>query len=55
MLETGYDWVNDDNCKTHTVHLEEGERVIGYKSRSFPYYPYHDNHYDFQLIIGRLM
>ena len=51
VLKTGWDWISDDYLKTHTVHLEDGERVIGYKSRS--------NltdacHYDFQLIIGRL-
>ncbi len=38
---------------THTVYLQDGEQVIGYKSRSI------SNlnsafHYDFQLIIGRL-
>jgi hypothetical protein len=39
-------------CKTNTVHLADGERVIGYRSRSK--YPNSAEHYDFQLIIGRL-
>ena len=50
MLKTGFDWVAN-NCKTHTVVLADGERVIGYKSRSDATYA---NHYDFQLLIGRL-
>ncbi len=51
MLETEYNWVANGQCKTHTVHLEDGERVIGYKSKSDTDYA---DHYDFQLIIGRL-
>ena len=53
MLKTGYDWVAKDWCKTHTVILADGERVIGYKSRI----PYTTDayHYDFQLVIGRLV
>jgi hypothetical protein len=38
--------------KTHTVHLADGEQIIGYKSRTDPYLAWH---YDFQLIIGRLI
>jgi hypothetical protein len=53
-MQTGIDWVNDffRLTETHTVYLEDGERVIGYKSRSDPKLL---NHYDFQLIIGRLV
>ncbi len=50
VLKTEEDWVAD-GFKTHTVQLEDGERVIGYKSRSLSS---GDWHYDFQLIIGRL-
>ena len=53
-LQTGYDLV-DDAYKTHTVHLEDGERVIGYKSRFYIYNPNDATHYDFQLMIGRLV
>ncbi len=53
VLQTGYDWDTKSWLKTHTVHLEDGERVIGYKSR-VPY-PDHAFHFDFQLIIGRLV
>ena len=34
VLQTGYDWVAN-GCNTHTVHLEDGERVIGFKSRAY--------------------
>ena len=37
----------------HTVHLDDGERVIGYKSSKSD--PDNGHHYDFQLIIGRLV
>ncbi len=50
VLKTGRDWVASGR-KTHTVHLADGERVIGYKSGTHPDYACH---YDFQLIIGRL-
>ncbi len=52
MLKTGFDWVAG-GYKTHTVILADGERVIGYKSRI----PYATSalHYDFQLVIGRLV
>ncbi len=38
VLKTGYHWVA---CiwPPHTVYLEEGERVIGYKSRMNPHFP----------------
>ena len=29
-------FVREWGSKTHTVHLEDGERVIGYKSRTSP-------------------
>ena len=46
VLETGYDWVaSGDN--THTVRLEDGERVIGYKSETYPGPPDYAHHYDF--------
>ncbi len=51
MLKTEYDWVAK-GYNTHTVHLEDGERVIGYKSRANSKYAAHS---DFQLIIGRLV
>ncbi len=52
VLKTGYDWVYYNGCKTHTVILADGERVIGYKSRGHATGAYH---YDFQLLIGRLV
>ncbi len=55
MQAIGYDWMVDGGFKTHTVHLEDGERVIGYKSRSNSDYPSSALHHDFQLIIGRLI
>ena len=51
VIRTGLDWVAYSGFKTHTVHLADGERVIGYKSRSHPDYACH---FDFQLIIGSL-
>ncbi len=42
VLQTGYDWVADSDFKTHTVDLSDGERVIGFKSRTFnPNWAYH--------------
>ena len=32
-MYTGWDWVAV-GWKTHKVHLEDGERVIGYRSRN---------------------
>ena len=52
MLKTGYDWVANSYCKTQTVMLADGERVIGYKSRG---HATRALHYDFQLVIGRLV
>ena len=52
VLKTGFDWVASSSYKTHTVILADGERVIGYKSRSHATHAYH---YDFQLLIGRLV
>ena len=51
VLQTRYDWLAHRAGTTHTVHLEDGERVIGYKSRTGPDV---NGQYDFQLIIGRL-
>ncbi len=53
VLKTGFDWVADKYDKTHTVHLADGERVIGYKSRTRN--TNDATHADFQLIIGRLV
>ena len=53
VLKTGYDWVAG-GYKTQTVYLEDGERIIGYKSRSHSN-PNSARHLDFQLIIGRLV
>ena len=47
VLQTGLDWVANEYCKTHTMPLEEGERVIGYKSRGIPAYPREAFHFDF--------
>ena len=33
VLQTGYDWV-EDGWSTHTENLDEGERIIGYISRT---------------------
>ena len=55
VLKTGYDWVAAHCYKTHTVHLEDGERVIGYKSKGRSYHPHTAMHADFQLIIGWLV
>ncbi len=41
LLETGF---NTDGCKSHEIVLEEGERIIGVKSRNLsgcPSYAYH--------------
>ncbi len=48
VLKTEWDWVGKSDFKTHTVLLQDGERVIGYKSR-VTLYPgaYHAYHYDF--------
>ena len=57
VLRTAFDWNDEDPtyCKTHTVHLEDGKRVIGYKSRFHTYYNGLTDHRDFQLIIGWLI
>ncbi len=47
VLMTAYDWVGDSDFKTHTVLLEDGERVIGYKSGGHPEYPNCAWHYNF--------
>jgi hypothetical protein len=40
---------NDAGSKTLTVHLEDGERVIGYKSRTSPKESNYISWYDEQL------
>ncbi len=55
VLQTGHNWVADGEIKTHTVHLQDGERVINYKSESDRDYPKKAYHRLFQLIIGRLV
>ncbi len=55
VRQTGWNWAADSRFKTHTVHLEDGERVIGYKSRTCPRYPNKAKHRDLQLIIGRFV
>ena len=52
VLQTGYDWVKN-GCETHTENLDEGERIIGYISRT-AVNGYAD-HLDFQFVIGRLV
>ncbi len=52
VLQTESNWVAYRNCTIHTVHLEEGERVIGYKSR---FNSIQECHHEFKLIIGRLI
>ncbi len=47
VLKTARDWVGHSNVKTHTVQLEDGERVIGFKSGSDPSYPNRAHHCDF--------
>jgi len=41
VLLTGFDWVHKSGLKIQTVHFEEGERVIGYKTRTEPGYANH--------------
>ena len=55
VMETGFNWLDESGCQSHTVHLEVGERVIGYKSRGDPENPGWGWHFDFQLIIGKLV
>ena len=55
VLRAGYEYGVEPTFKKHTVHLEDGERVIGYKSRANPKWPNEAFHCDFQLIIGRLV
>ena len=52
VLQTGFDWVATGYCQTHTMHLEDGERLIGYKTGIVS-----DTavYYDFQLVIERLI
>ena len=49
VFATRWDWVKI-GFKTHTEHLEDGERVIGYKSRI--QYKDYASHFDFQFVIG---
>ncbi len=52
VLQNGF-YCDANGFSTHTVHLVDGERVIGYKSGTFN--PIYVIHLDFQLIIGRLV
>ena len=52
VLQTGWDWVKG-GWETHTENLDEGERIIGYISRSL--YDGYAAHFDFQFVIGRLV
>ena len=52
VLQTGSDWVKD-GYKTHTENLDEGERILGYISRT--YSNGFADHRDFQFVIGRLV
>ncbi len=52
VLQTGYDWVNN-GYPTHTENLDEGERILGYISRTWR--DGFANHCDFQFVIGRLV
>ncbi len=36
FLQSGLNWIAFSGFATHTVHLKDGERVIGYKSGSDP-------------------
>ena len=52
LLESGY-WTADSSYREHRIDLQEDERIIGFKSggRGSPY----AYHYDFQLIIGKMV
>ena len=52
VLQTGYDWVKD-GFETHTENLDEGERILGYISRTC--FDGYAKHLDFQFVIGRLV
>ncbi len=54
VLQTGFDWVKNANSKTHTENLDEGERILGYISRTW-YNNGYAIHMDFQFVIGRLV
>ena len=43
VLQTGFDWVKN-GYKTHTENLDEGERILGYISRTVNYkYAFHSD------------
>ncbi len=52
VLQTGWDWVKWGR-ETHTENLDEGERILGYISRT--YINGDADHCDFQFVIGRLV
>ena len=52
VLQTGFDWV-EDGYPTHTENLDEGERILGYISRTWM--NGYADHCDFQFVIGRLV
>jgi len=53
VLQTSYDWVKNGDS-THTENLIEGDRIIGYISRSGRIIG-RAYHLDFQFVIGRLV
>jgi hypothetical protein len=50
-LQTEWDWIQDEENKTHTELLADGERVLGFKSRIIS--KQYAQHHDFQFIFGR--
>ena len=52
LLESGY-WTAQSYYKEHRIDLQEGERIIGFKSGRRGQKL--AQHYDFQLIIGKMV
>ena len=55
VLHTGFNWTTYRINKSHSINLEDGERVIGFKSGSEPNFSEGAFHCNLQLIIGRLV
>ena len=53
LLESGW-WFKWETHKEHRIYLQEGERILGFKSgrRGDPNFA---RHFDFQLIIGKMV
>ena len=53
LLESGW-WFKLETHKEHRIYLQEGERILGFKSgrRGDPNFA---RHFDFQLIIGKMV